>query len=584
METAALPNSEDRVQSSGGDEEAAAKQDVLHKVPFTADLEKSSMEPLSVPSASSSWKEEDHHHEQRIKMAKAEMSQVKEENQRLKMCLDQIMKDYEALKRQFHDIIQREGKKSTQTSASTINDEVEEADDMVSLTLGRFSSDQNKNTSSERKDQKDHKLVQLKQDWGSLGLGDCKSRDSEAGERNKNPPASDHMQSPTESEAKEEEAGETWPPSKALKSLPAGEDEVSQQNPPKKARVCVRARCDTPTMNDGCQWRKYGQKIAKGNPCPRAYYRCTGAPSCPVRKQVQRSVDDISILITTYEGTHNHPLPVSAMAMASTTSAAASMLLSGPSSSTSRPGPPNPPSTAAAHLHGMNLYLSNNSNSKQFYLPNSSILSSSLNHPTITLDLTSNPPSTSSSSPFHKLPSSYPPKYPFTSLDFGSSQSNLMSWNNGGYGNQSAYGKSAIGMASDLAKQLPLHSNIYQACLQQISNPSTPSLPLPPPPPLPDTIAAATKAITSDPSFQSVLAAALSSIIGGGNSGEMISSLSSYLQTPQGNVCASSLLSKTPSVTSSQQGNMAFQPPPSLTCSTSKSPSSSPGDSRDNAK
>ncbi|KAH1159709.1 hypothetical protein AAZX31_11G188600 [Glycine max] len=76
----------------------------------------------------------------------------------------------------------------------------------------------------------------------------------------------------------------------------------------REPRVVVQTTSDIDILDDGYRWRKYGQKVVKGNPNPRSYYKCT-FPGCPVRKHVERASQDLRAVITTYEGKHNHDVP-----------------------------------------------------------------------------------------------------------------------------------------------------------------------------------------------------------------------------------------------------------------------------------
>ncbi|CAN1220815.1 Probable WRKY transcription factor 20, partial [Linum grandiflorum] len=87
-----------------------------------------------------------------------------------------------------------------------------------------------------------------------------------------------------------------------------GRDVSPVVKPIREPRVVVQTLSEVDILDDGYRWRKYGQKVVRGNPNPRSYYKCTNA-GCPVRKHVERASHDPKAVITTYEGKHNHDVP-----------------------------------------------------------------------------------------------------------------------------------------------------------------------------------------------------------------------------------------------------------------------------------
>lgn len=76
----------------------------------------------------------------------------------------------------------------------------------------------------------------------------------------------------------------------------------------REPRFAFMTKSEVDHLEDGYRWRKYGQKAVKNSSYPRSYYRCT-TQKCTVKKRVERSFQDPSVVITTYEGQHNHPIP-----------------------------------------------------------------------------------------------------------------------------------------------------------------------------------------------------------------------------------------------------------------------------------
>ncbi|ONK63256.1 uncharacterized protein A4U43_C07F12990 [Asparagus officinalis] len=85
--------------------------------------------------------------------------------------------------------------------------------------------------------------------------------------------------------------------------------EKKGQKRKREPRFAFLTKSGVDHLEDGYRWRKYGQKAVKNSPFPRSYYRCTTA-MCGVKKRVERSSKDPTIVVTTYEGQHTHHSPV----------------------------------------------------------------------------------------------------------------------------------------------------------------------------------------------------------------------------------------------------------------------------------
>ncbi|XP_047321935.1 probable WRKY transcription factor 3 [Impatiens glandulifera] len=122
----------------------------------------------------------------------------------------------------------------------------------------------------------------------------------------------DHESSQAISSNSDETSGgrphEDEPDAKRRNMEMLGADGFATRRTVTEPRIIVQTTSEVDLLDDGYRWRKYGQKVVKGNHNPRSYYKCTST-DCNVRKHVERAATDSKAVITTYEGKHDHEVP-----------------------------------------------------------------------------------------------------------------------------------------------------------------------------------------------------------------------------------------------------------------------------------
>ncbi|KAL0807326.1 hypothetical protein Bca101_099818 [Brassica carinata] len=310
---------------------------------------------------------------------KAKLEKVREENEKLKLLLSTVLTDYKSLQMHVSNVIRPQHEASMELDINSHDDFCVD----VSLRLGRSDLNVSKNVDEIDKISLDKISDEISEGSdkkrSALGLGfqiqSCEDPDTDPTMK------LDYLSKDVKNTKADNKCLSSRKDIKTARNEDHQEAlEVHEHPGLKKTRVCVKAPCEDPSVHK--RWlpmEEVRTKDCKSESSstsllpllhvlklslhggPVVEERLEGPPTA-ILIMVQRcGEDDTSAYMTTYEGTHDHPLPMEATHMAAGTSAAASLLQSGSSSS--------------ARL--------------SYYFPFHHVSFSTTNaHPTVTLDLT----------------------------------------------------------------------------------------------------------------------------------------------------------------------------------------------------